>query len=142
MKIKSTHSNQLNSSLNLPNFTMYLVNTPNGLMVQWSDLYKSRLNLMVPVVFWHPSGLYFQSGFFHWIYSDPPGEAGHLWVGYDISPSMLKIAKSREVPGWNWAWLGFGVFFFCWVFEYGRSMIWICPNICMVFGCSNMEYGR
>jgi hypothetical protein len=67
---------------------------------------------MVPVVFWHPSGLYFQSGFFHWIYSDPPGEAGHLWVGYDISPSMLKIAKSREVPGWNWAWLGFGVFFF------------------------------
>ena len=27
----------------------------------------------------------------------PPGEAGHLWVGYDISPSMLKIAKSREV---------------------------------------------
>lgn len=26
-------------------------------------------------------------------------EAGHLWVGYDISPSMLKIAKSREVDG-------------------------------------------
>ena len=24
------------------------------------------------------------------------GEAGHLWVGYDISPSMLKIARSRE----------------------------------------------
>ena len=24
------------------------------------------------------------------------GEGGHLWVGYDISPSMLKIAKSRE----------------------------------------------
>ncbi|CAJ1434037.1 unnamed protein product [Effrenium voratum] len=27
------------------------------------------------------------------------GEAGHLWVGYDISPSMLKIARSREVDG-------------------------------------------
>ncbi|CAK9089121.1 Probable 18S rRNA (guanine-N(7))-methyltransferase (Bud site selection protein 23 homolog) (Williams-Beuren syndrome chromosomal region 22 protein homolog) [Durusdinium trenchii] len=26
-------------------------------------------------------------------------EAGHLWVGYDISPSMLRIARSREVDG-------------------------------------------
>lgn len=24
------------------------------------------------------------------------GEAGHLWVGYDISPSMLRIARGRE----------------------------------------------
>jgi len=26
-------------------------------------------------------------------------DAGHMWLGYDISPSMLKIAKSREVEG-------------------------------------------
>lgn len=26
-------------------------------------------------------------------------EAGHLWIGYDISPSMLKIANHREVDG-------------------------------------------
>jgi len=26
-------------------------------------------------------------------------EAGHAWVGYDISPSMLKVAKQRETEG-------------------------------------------
>ena len=120
MKIKSTHSNQLNSSLNLPNFTMYLVNTPNGLMVQWSDLYKSRLNLMVPVVFWHPSGLYFQSGFFHWIYSDPPGGSGSPLGGLR---HLALHAEDREESG------GPGM-------ELGMARIW-----CFFFfvGCSNME---
>ncbi|CAE7890489.1 unnamed protein product [Symbiodinium microadriaticum] len=27
------------------------------------------------------------------------GEAGHIWIGYDISPSMLRIAHQREVDG-------------------------------------------
>merc|ERR1719446_686821 len=26
-------------------------------------------------------------------------DAGHIWVGYDISPSMLRIASEREVDG-------------------------------------------
>lgn len=26
-------------------------------------------------------------------------EAGHMWVGYDISPSMLRIAEERDVDG-------------------------------------------
>jgi len=26
-------------------------------------------------------------------------EAGHIWIGYDISPSMLRIAHQREVDG-------------------------------------------
>lgn len=27
------------------------------------------------------------------------GDAGHIWIGYDISPSMLRIAHDREVDG-------------------------------------------
>jgi 18S rRNA (guanine1575-N7)-methyltransferase len=27
------------------------------------------------------------------------GDAGHFWIGYDISPSMLSIASEREVDG-------------------------------------------
>jgi len=27
------------------------------------------------------------------------GEAGHCWIGYDISPSMLQVAVEREVDG-------------------------------------------
>jgi len=33
------------------------------------------------------------------ISGDQLSEAGHVWIGYDISPWMLKIANEREVDG-------------------------------------------
>jgi 18S rRNA (guanine1575-N7)-methyltransferase len=42
--------------------------------------------------------LLYDSPFF-WNIADVLSEAGHMWTGLDISPSMLDIAVEREVEG-------------------------------------------